>query len=235
MRSKSKYIYNLKDLVAEYLTGNDQNSNSRQKRGVLNFVGEISKILFRTLTQADTRNYNEQIIELEKEQKEFLHLSKEQMTIIKTTITSVNATMQEVEQNEKVLKEGFYKMLNYSTHKFGELEEEIRNVNLINEQFRLIQRGVDESQHSFETLIDASVHAEQGTLQPRLITAEKIKNLLGNQKLPSGLDYPNFPFPELQKIITPNTYSYNKYLVCVLEIPLIHTLNTICISCYHFQ
>jgi hypothetical protein len=84
----------------------------------------------------------------------------------------------------------------------------------------LIQRGVDESQHSFETLIDAFVHAEQGTLQPQLITAEKIRNLLGKQKLPSGLDYPNFPFPELQKIITPNTYSYSKYLVYVIEIPL---------------
>jgi hypothetical protein len=219
MRSKSKYIDNLKDLVAEYLTGNNQNSNSRQKRDVLNFVGEISKILFGTLTQTDARNYNKQIIELEREQKECLHVSKEQMTIFKTTITSVNATMQKVEQNEKVLK-GFYEMLNYSTHKFCELEEEIRNVNLINEQFRLIQRGVDESQHSFRTLIDAFVHAEQGTLQPQLITAKKIKNLLGNQKLPSCLDYPNFPFPELQKIITPSTYSYNKYLIYVLEILL---------------
>jgi hypothetical protein len=64
------------------------------------------------------------------------------------------------------------------------------------------------------------IHAEQGTLQPQLITTEKIKNLLGNQKLPNGLDYPNLPFPELQKIITPNTYSYKPYLVYILEIPL---------------
>jgi hypothetical protein len=55
------------------------------------------------------------------------------------------------------------------------IEEEIRNVNLINEQFCLIQRGVDESQYSFEILIDAFVHAEQGTLQSQLITAEEIK------------------------------------------------------------
>jgi hypothetical protein len=115
MRSKDRYIDTLKDLIAEYLRRN-QNSNHRAKRGVLNFVGEISKILFGTLTQADAKNYNKQITELEKEQKEFLHLSKEQ---IKTTITSVNVTTQKVEQNEKPLKEGFDKMLNYSTHKFG--------------------------------------------------------------------------------------------------------------------
>jgi hypothetical protein len=146
MRSKGRYIDNLKDLVAEYGAGSTQNS----KRGVLNFVGKISKILFGTLTQSDARNYNKHIAELEKEQKEFLHLSNKQMTIIKTTITSVNSTLQKVNQNEKVLKEGLNKLLNYSTHKINELEEEIENVNLINEQFRLIQRGIDKSQHSFE-------------------------------------------------------------------------------------
>jgi hypothetical protein len=187
MRSKGIYTDNLKDLIAEYLTSN-QNSNHRAKRGVLKFVGEISKILFGTSTQADAKNYNKQITELEKEQKEFLHLSKEQITVIRTSITSVNVTMQKVEQNEKLLKDGFDKMLNYNTHNFGELESEIKNVNLINEQFRLIQRGVDESQHSFEILTDAFVHVEQGSLQPQLTTAEKIKTFLGKQKLPNGLD-----------------------------------------------
>jgi hypothetical protein len=68
----------------------------------LNFVGEKSKILFGTLTQSDARNYNKQINEVENEQKEFLHLSKEQMTIIKTTITSVNTTLQKVDQNDQI-------------------------------------------------------------------------------------------------------------------------------------
>jgi hypothetical protein len=73
-------------------------------------------------------------------------------------------------------------------------------MNLINEQFRLLQRGIDESQHSFEILIDAFVYAEQGTLQPNLITTEKIKSFMKTQRLPNGLDYPNFSFPELQKL-----------------------------------
>jgi hypothetical protein len=77
------------------------------------------------------------------------------------------------------MAEGSAKMLNYSTHKFNRIEKEIRNVNLINEQFRLIQIGIDESQHSFETLINAFVHTEQGSIQ--LITSEKIKNFLGTQ------------------------------------------------------
>jgi hypothetical protein len=57
-------------------------------------------------------------------------------------------------------------------------------------------------------------------LQPQLITAEKIKSFLGSQKLPSGLDYPNFPSPDVQKIVIPNIYSYKQFLVYILEIPL---------------
>jgi hypothetical protein len=66
MKSKSRYTDNLKDLVAEYWIYSTQESKLR-KRGILNFVGEISKILFGTLTQSDARNYNKHITELEKE------------------------------------------------------------------------------------------------------------------------------------------------------------------------
>jgi hypothetical protein len=67
MRLTGRYIDNLKDLVAEYLSDKIQKSN-RPKRDVLNFVGKVSKILFGTLTQSDARNYNKHITELEKEQ-----------------------------------------------------------------------------------------------------------------------------------------------------------------------
>jgi hypothetical protein len=46
----------------------------------------VSEVLFGTVTEADAKNYNKHITELEKEQKECLHLSKEQMAFIKTKI-----------------------------------------------------------------------------------------------------------------------------------------------------
>lgn len=48
-----------------------------------------------------------------------------------------------------------------------------------------------------------------------------MRDLLQTQRLPSGLDYPNFPFPELHKIITPSVYAYNQYLVYILKITLL--------------
>jgi hypothetical protein len=46
--------------------------------------------------------------------------------------------------------------------------------------------------------------------------------LADHEDLPGSkrADYPNFPFPELQKIVTPHIYSYQQYLVYMLEIPL---------------
>jgi hypothetical protein len=194
------YIDNLKGLVAEYLATDAKVANHRSKRAVLNFIGEISEILFGVLTRSGARRYNKHISELDKEQKEVLHLAKEQMMIIKATITSVNSILQRVNQNESFTK---WINLNYSTHEFHDLKEEIESVNLLN-----------------ETLIEAFVHAEQETLQPWLVTVEKIRNLAATQKLPTGLDYPNFPFPELSRIITPNIYSYKQYLVYIPEISL---------------
>ena len=71
---------------------------------------------------------------------------------------------------------------------------------------KIVERGVKECQQVFEILIDSLVHSEQGTFQPYFVTAEHIGAILTSQQLPDGLDYPNFPFPELQNIIVSHIY-----------------------------
>jgi hypothetical protein len=85
----------------------------------------------------------------------------------------------------------------------------------------IVERGIMECQHGFEVLIDALVHAEQGTFQPQFITVERMRAILTSQQLPNGLDYPNLPFPELQRITVPHVYSRGTFLVYVLDIPLL--------------
>ena len=225
VKSKIHYVDNLKNLIAEYLVDSNEPKRSRTKRGVLNFVGDIAKILFGTLSQSDAEKYNNHISEIEKEQLEFLHILKDETTVIKSTLSAVNLTIQRVNKNEQLLKDSLKKLANYTVDKIFTLEKEIEKVNIINEQIRIIYRGLEECQHSFEILIDAFVHAKQGTLQPQLITIEKIKNIIDAQKLPAGLDFPDFPLFDLQKLIVPHTYSYNQYLVYVLEIPLLSSTN----------
>ena len=56
-----------------------------KKRGVFDLIGGISKILFGTLDYEDFNYYTDKITHLENEQLYLLKLSKEQITVVKTT------------------------------------------------------------------------------------------------------------------------------------------------------
>jgi hypothetical protein len=55
-------------------------------------------------------------------------------------------------------------------------------------QIETIERRLMECQHGYETLVNALIHAEQGTFEPQFVTAEKTKTAVTAQKLPSGVD-----------------------------------------------
>jgi hypothetical protein len=61
------------------------------------------------------------------------------------------------------------------------LQTEIEQVSTANVQMPIVERGIMECQHGFEVLIDALVHAEQGTFQPQFVTAERIRAVLTSQ------------------------------------------------------
>jgi len=82
IRTKTRYIEQLKDIIADYLASNP----ARRKRRLLDVGEDILKFLFGTLTQSDTQKYTEHIQELENEQQSFLRISREQMIILNQLI-----------------------------------------------------------------------------------------------------------------------------------------------------
>jgi hypothetical protein len=54
---------------------------------------------------------------LERDQLDFLKLSKEQITIVKTTLRSVNSTLLTVSENEKFLSKGLEEIAKYINEK----------------------------------------------------------------------------------------------------------------------
>jgi hypothetical protein len=75
---------------------------TRLKRGIFNFVGGISKISFGTMDSDDATYHAEKVSNLDKE-LQFLSLSKKQVTVVKSTLRSLNSTLSAVSENEKVL------------------------------------------------------------------------------------------------------------------------------------
>src|SRR5215469_3338428 len=104
------------------------------------------------------------------------------------------------------------------------MQDELDTVIVLNENIQQVQRGLDECQHTFEILIDAFLHAQDGVIQPKLISMSKVKDMMRAGPLRDGLEFPPFSSLELSRIITPIIFSQNSYLVYILNVPLLQTL-----------
>jgi len=164
--------------------------------------GDILKFLFGTLTQSDAQKYTQHIEELENEQQSLLRISQEQMIILKSAITSFNITMQRV-NNEKILNENLQRLSQLVVDEINKMHSQLDSVMIINESIRQTQRGMNECQHTFEILVDAFLHAQDGIIQPQVITIAKVKDIMKELSLPDGLDLPPFPSLEFPRLLTP--------------------------------
>jgi hypothetical protein len=175
------------------------------------------------LTQSDAQKYTHHIQELETEQQSFIRISQEQMIILKSAITSYNITMQKVNKNEKILTENLQRINQLVVNEINKMQYQLDSVLIINENIRQIQRVTSECQHTFEILVDAFLHAQDGIIQPHLIKITKVRDMMKELALPDGLDHPPFPSLEFSRLITPIIFSKQTYLVYILQVPLLQS------------
>ena len=71
----------------------------------------------------DALYHAEKISSLEKKQTDFLRLSKEQITVVKSTLRSINSTLLAVSENEKILSRGIDEMVKHINERDGEIKE----------------------------------------------------------------------------------------------------------------
>jgi hypothetical protein len=146
--------------------------------------------LFGTLIQSDAKKYTQYITTLEDEQHSFLRISQEQMVVLKSAITSFNITMQKVNQNEKLLTENLQRLSKLAVDEINQMHSKVDSVMMINEHTQQIQRGIAECHHTFEISVDTFLHAQDGVIQPQLITLTKVKDMMRKESLPDGLYFP---------------------------------------------
>jgi hypothetical protein len=145
------------------------------------------------------------------------------MTVVKSAITSFNITMQKVNKNERVLAENLQRLNKIVVNEINQMQNQLDSVLVLNENIQQIQRGLDECQHTFEILVDAFLHAQDGVIQPPANHNTKVKDMMKEESLPDGLDFPSFPSLELSRLITPIIFSQKSHLVYILQIPLIQS------------
>ena len=134
-------------LIGQLTKDEDDPIQSRYKRGVFNFIGGISKILFGILDNEDANYYSEKINSLEKEQLEFLRLSREQITVVKSTLRSLNSTLLAVSDNERILSKGLEDMDKDINKQDGEVRRMFTSTSMmliVNEHSMLLNRAFGE-------------------------------------------------------------------------------------------
>jgi hypothetical protein len=163
--AKAKYIDQLKECLIDYTTLSKperKRSSLRIKREWINFLGEGLHILAGIATDKEVERNDEHINRLEQSQAKFSHVAGEEMTIIKTTISSINSTMDKVSQNEEMLKNHMTVMEKETRDKVSKLEVASEQINTINEEIKIVLRSMKESQHSFELLLDDTSMPSKG-------------------------------------------------------------------------
>lgn len=203
-------------------------ANNRRKRGLINAIGRLAKVLFGTCSDEDANFIYSKITEMDQRLSRTIHLVKEQTRVVHAFISDVNSTLdlqQKVqEQSEMAMKRLHHILKNMNDENQGLIVRE-----LISEQAIAINLLL--TQHSFEVqrLSDVVNSAIHGELHPNLMSHQQyVLQLKEIQlKLPLGLGLPftleQFRIAILAQITEVSVVYLDNILMFIQRIPLINT------------
>ncbi|PNF43974.1 hypothetical protein B7P43_G00917 [Cryptotermes secundus] len=204
----------------------------RIKRGVFNFIGTVSKILFGTLSSEDADYYQNKISELESEQLSMLKVAKEQMTVVRSTLQTVNYTLVDIAANELQINENsrtMQKQVNENVEKTNQAFSQTTLLIATNQHMIIIEHLIGQLKEGYDTLLFAIIFAQKGILSPQIITPGDIIRAFQDSHsiLPRDLSLPNTARVAyehvLMNIIDIDVFLNNNLLGYVLKIPLVNS------------
>lgn len=211
----------LKDLIG-YQT-------HRQKRALFNAIGSIFKTLFGTLDSNDAERFNEAINKAEGNEKELFQLLKQQIQVVKTTISNFNNTITNLDQNKNIFNQNFELITNYTS----KTQKQYFNLDFkqrIEEHFSLLTLFISELQNEYSNLVNAILFAKSNNLHPLIITPEQLMQQLSMTltHLPNSANYP-LPLTlenahKYLEIISIKYRFIDDKIIFVISIPLVNTV-----------
>jgi hypothetical protein len=87
----------MKNIVSQLIR--TEKVTNRHKRGLFNFIGQVSHSLFVVLDSNNEEFYNKKTTQLQGEQLSLIKLAREQMVVVRSILKSVNKTLNDVSSN----------------------------------------------------------------------------------------------------------------------------------------
>ena len=168
-------------LITKIVGRNDD--KHRRKRGLFDFVGKVSEVLFGTLDRDDAQYYNEQIEHSERNSNSLTHLLRQQLTILRSTLGTVNDTLSDVSYNEEKIRSGLLQLQRY-VNVMGEQYENVTNllsvkITLESHIARVLD-GMNALQRHLDIILDSLVDAQRGILHPQIISPQSIMEIISS-------------------------------------------------------
>jgi hypothetical protein len=150
---------------------------TRKRRGVFNFIGEISKVLFGTLDTEEANYYNEQIKHFEENSNDITKLLKQQLFVVKSSLGAINNTLTDMEYNEEKVKTGLTQIKNYLESVTSENREKLNLLTAkvtVESHIAKVREATNTLQRNLDILLQSIVNARKGFLQPQIISPNRL-------------------------------------------------------------
>jgi len=153
----------------------------RSRRGLLDFVGEISKTLFGTLAESDASYYNSELDKLYADQKKVIQYVKNYTSIIFRTL-----------DNDKDIAVT-HNIITRINNQFNLLKNvsQINEMNIwINEKLLDLDKELQKLTYKIRKTEELIINGKHGTIRPYILTPKELFNILRENR-----HINNFPVP----------------------------------------
>ena len=204
-------------------------SKKRAKRGLINVIGQVQKLLFGTMDSEDANFINEKLHTLTSDEREIQTLMSKQLTVLKSAISDFNLHAADSLEFEK----------DY-THTITDVVYTINNqtalVNDMNKMVKLnsfktnFQTLVGQQKNILQNILDALILINKGVLSPYVIAPHQIIQKF--KECATGLfKHLLFPFPLsldygflVYKVAELCAFVKDEILVYSVKMPLVESI-----------
>lgn len=196
----------------------------RTRRGLIDGIGHLGKVLFGTMDENDRQTINRQIAILEREGSSLRTSLLKQMQVVNRNIELYNESIGNINYNERTL-------LNATNALRQLLETETNNEKLqfaLDEQTIIFESIIKDLAEDAKNILDYTQDIRKGILNPTVLPPNLIIKYLNAAlpDLPKGL---NFPLPltienthSLYEVINLAAYSTSHSITTIIEVPLLN-------------
>lgn len=200
---------------------------ARQKRGIFDGVSYALKWLIGTPDADDAKYYDNVIQQIEKDDKSFQSLLKEQVLIVKSTISHFNESIVSLKIHEQTFNDNIRKLNSFMQNE-ANFEVEMEESVIIISHLNILTYLVTELNEQYDTLINSILFAKLNVIHPRVIGPKNLIDELSNNvrllkqgtNFPLPLDYAHaYKLVEISELLV---YFDNNKLVFIIQIPLVN-------------